>query len=929
MNKNCSYLILVLMLPLGLQGQVLNSSLPDATTLSLSDEYPAYRPNVIENGDFNATDSNNLPVGWNPGSSGRVRTELTTEEAHGGAQSLKMSVLGHLSLESTNAYYLPSDTLYADDDLTLDFWVRVAGTNRSLGDVYLSIQMTDGSDFYNYVFYLVADTISSNSTSTFYFNSSISMNAWHNSIIDVTSAVSQTIGFLPGLRINSIRLYTVSIAQAPVSRIVYLDDLSLSNTTYEAFPSGDFETGMGGLSASDDQDPGAVNATNGVLYLEASSQPGIRSDAKVEGFFLGSDSVSIVSNTTLSLDYLYQGTDQINEYGRLILQFYNGSFSLYVYFYFGYSSSQSKPSNVTTSTYAYRYFFPDAQVGWTHLDLDLYDFRQVFNSSFTLTYIQFFVFSPTSGSSSTALLQVEDIFLFNDPASDPGFEHTWPNGYDSSTLGWGGSPYPSLNRSEDAYEGNYSARLTSETGSVSISRTMAVDFDARGVFTDFQVKILDVDVSMNSYAYISLQFDVGTLYYIFAYNASSFVAFNSSTQVYLLVEISQGSWQTITRDLEADLLIAFGESSLSLRSLSVSTYHSGSDRIEFLVDSLNFILDTVGPELKEIQGPSEVYYHESPQWILDVEDGLKDVSKAWINYQVSGEWFTAPASYNGSAYSVSIPQLPFGTDVVYYFQANDTLGNVSTFNSSSYLYTVGDDVPPTAEIILANNSVVEGTIEIQITAVDEGSNISLVQLLIDGTPSATINATPFTVSLDTRELTNGVHQVQARAVDNAGQEVVTQAITIIVKNGLGPIISPPLVFPEEPQAGTPAIVVVSVVDQSNISSVKLHYRTEGGSWQEQEMIGQDGLYNGTLPAISVGETLEYYISATNELNQTGYQGTAEDPFVYSLATAGILENFLAQAEGYYKQYEFVAGVLAAFSSLLVIRFAISRFKKKK
>lgn len=929
MKKSISLLLIVFLLPVGSQGHAFNSPLGPTNALNLSNSYPAYTPNVIENGDLNATDSNNLPLGWNVGTSGRTRTELTLEDAHGGVQSLKMSAQGYFSSQGTNVYRYPSSNVYAKDDLTLDLWMRVLGTNKSLGDVYLYVQMTDGSNSYYFFFYFVANTLGSNSSSSFYFNSSISLNIWQNSVIDLTLAASQTIGLLPGLRINQLRLYTNSIAQAPTSRIVYLDDLSLSNTTYEEFPSGDFEADMGGLIAANDYDPGTFNVTNGILNLDAHSPNGIQTYVSAGRTFSGSDAITIVPGTVLSLDYLYQGTNESNEQARVYLNLYNGSFSLFVYIYLGNSSVISPPSNFTSSTYGYLYLFPGQQTGWTHFDLDFDILRSFLGTSFLLVTLEFYASSP-SIPSTQALFQVDKVSLLNPPASDPGFEYAWPNGFGSSMLGWVGSSYPSLNRSEDAFEGNYSAHLTSETGSVSISRSMDVDFDTSGVFTDFQIKLLDVDVSSNSYAYVALQFDVGTLAYVFAYNASSIVAFNSSTYKYLLMNIPQGSWQTFTRDLEADLLATFGDSSVTLTSLSISTYRTGSDRIEFLVDSMDFILDTLGPELKEIEGPTEVYYHESPQWNLVVEDELKDVSKVWVNYQVSGSWLAVPATYNGSAYSVAIPQLPYGTDVAYYFQANDTLGNISTFNSSSYFYSVGDDIPPVAEIRLGNNSVVQGTIDVTISAVDVGSNISSVQLLIDGTPLMTLSNGPFTFSLNTRDLANGVHQVQARAVDNAGQEVVTQAITIIVDNDLeGPAISSPLVLPKEPQAGVPAVVVVSVVDQSNITSVKLHYRTEGGSWQEQEMVGENGLYNGTLPAISVGEVLEYYISATDEFNQTGYRGTETDPFTYSLATQGVVENILAQAKGYYQQYEFVAGILAAFSSLLVLKLIGSRFSKKK
>ncbi len=929
-------MLIVLVLPLWVQGNTIVSSEGETIRpMNLSTSYPSYRTNVIQNGDFNRSDADGLPSDWNALSSGLVRNELTTEDVHGGLQSLKLSVQGNYAVETTYAYSSPSTTIYVEDNLVLDVWMKVAGTNATLGSVYFWLQVTDGVTYYNLYFYFVAQSIGSNSSTTFYFNSSIGLDAWQNVVLDLTQASSQTIGSLSGIYISQLRFYAESIPKASTPRITYLDDLSLSNATYEAFPTGDFETDTGGLNLVTDRDAGTVSTADGTVTLNAGSPIGGYSDVALAKNLYGSDSLTILPGMVLSLDYLYQGTNETSEYSRLYLRLYNGSFTLYTFIYLGNSSRYTYSfSNFTSSTYGYRYFFSSQPGGWTSFDFDFSILRDVFTTSFVLTYIELYVTSSFTTAPTNATLQVDEISIVDNPISDAGLEYAWPNGYSNSMLGWYGSPYPKLNRSEDAYEGNYSAYIASETSSVFLSRSMNIEFKGSSIFTDFQLKILDSTIETGSYAYVQLDFDVGAIYYVFSYNASTFPAANSSSSRYLLVEIPEGSWQTLTRNIGADLQSEFGTNEGVLQSVSISTYRLDSDRFEFLVDSLDFIVDTIGPELKTLHGSSKFNYYDVPQWTLEVADELTGVSKVWVNYKAGEGWMTVPASYNGSAYSVGIPQFPYGTEVVYYFQANDTFGNISTFNSSSYSYSVGDDIPPTVELQLANGSVVEGTIEIAIRASDEGSNISSVQLLIDGTEIGSLDTSPFTFSLDTRSLSNGLHLLQARAVDNAGQEGLTANFSLIVDNDIeGPAISVPLVLPAEPLAGTPASVVVSVTDRSNISSVILHYRVDDGAWQEQTMTGQAGLYNGTLPAISEGQSIAYYISASDEFNQTSYRGTESDPFVYSLGSPqdlGMLESYLATAKQYYDQYEFFAGGLATLLLLLVGRLTLARlFRKKK
>src|SRR5205823_5468363 len=79
-----------------------------------------------------------------------------------------------------------------------------------------------------------------------------------------------------------------------------------------------------------------------------------------------------------------------------------------------------------------------------------------------------------------------------------------------------------------------------------------------------------------------------------------------------------------------------------------------------------------------------------------------------------------------------------------------------------------DVTPPTASITSPSaNAAVAGAMNVTIAASDDRA-VSRVDLLLDGTRSGSASTSPYAVSVDTTTIVNGVHVLQARAFDAAG-----------------------------------------------------------------------------------------------------------------------------------------------------------------
>jgi hypothetical protein len=98
-----------------------------------------------------------------------------------------------------------------------------------------------------------------------------------------------------------------------------------------------------------------------------------------------------------------------------------------------------------------------------------------------------------------------------------------------------------------------------------------------------------------------------------------------------------------------------------------------------------------------------------------------------------------------------------------------------------------DTTPPTVTITSpASGATLSGQVSVQIDAVDTGSGVASVQLLLDGSPfGAPDTVGPFAITIDTTQFTNDVHSIGAYAIDFANNVGNATAISVSFSNSVG------------------------------------------------------------------------------------------------------------------------------------------------
>ncbi len=129
---------------------------------------------------------------------------------------------------------------------------------------------------------------------------------------------------------------------------------------------------------------------------------------------------------------------------------------------------------------------------------------------------------------------------------------------------------------------------------------------------------------------------------------------------------------------------------------------------------------------------------------------------------------------------------------------------VGTFNGTESLSSAGpwvmqmvafraaggapsDTTPPTVTITSpASGATLSGQVSVAVDAVDTGSGIASVQLLVDGSPVGPPDTlAPFAITLDTTQFTNDVHSIGAYAIDFANNVGNATAVSVSFSNSVG------------------------------------------------------------------------------------------------------------------------------------------------
>lgn len=117
-----------------------------------------------------------------------------------------------------------------------------------------------------------------------------------------------------------------------------------------------------------------------------------------------------------------------------------------------------------------------------------------------------------------------------------------------------------------------------------------------------------------------------------------------------------------------------------------------------------------------------------------------------------------------------------------------TTKNFCRWTKAQYSPTTVDSSPPTVTINTpAAGATVSGTISVVVNATDN-VGIGRVEVLVDNVLKSTLQASPYTATIDTRPLTNGSHTITVKGYD-VNNLSTTKSITVTVANQQSTVIA--------------------------------------------------------------------------------------------------------------------------------------------
>jgi len=157
-------------------------------------------------------------------------------------------------------------------------------------------------------------------------------------------------------------------------------------------------------------------------------------------------------------------------------------------------------------------------------------------------------------------------------------------------------------------------------------------------------------------------------------------------------------------------------------------------------------------------------------------------------------------------------------------RAYDAAGNVGS--SAVVIVTVSNDTTaPTVSLSSpASGSTVSGTVTVSMAASDNKA-VSRVDLLVDGAVVGSDTTSPYSIAWNSKNVGNGVHTLQARAYDAAGNVATSGGVQITVANdAIAPTVA--IVSPLN-GSSVSRVVTVSVAASDNVGVANLTLSIDG------------------------------------------------------------------------------------------------------
>ncbi|RCS30798.1 carbohydrate-binding protein CenC [Rhodanobacter denitrificans] len=214
----------------------------------------------------------------------------------------------------------------------------------------------------------------------------------------------------------------------------------------------------------------------------------------------------------------------------------------------------------------------------------------------------------------------------------------------------------------------------------------------------------------------------------------------------------------------------------------------------------------------------------------------------------------------------------------------------------------GDTTPPT---VSASESGSSGTITLSANATDN-VGVTRVEFYIDNTLVATDTATPYQATVDSTTLTNGSHNLVAKAYDAAGNVGTSSAVSFSVSNSTGVDTTPPTVSASE--SGSSGTITLSANATDNVAVTKVEFYVDNAlvgtdtATPYQMTLDSTTLANGSHNLVAkaydaannVGTSSAVSFSVSNSTGGTGTQLVQNNSFENGTTpwtqTSGVINN---------------------------------------
>lgn len=281
---------------------------------------------------------------------------------------------------------------------------------------------------------------------------------------------------------------------------------------------------------------------------------------------------------------------------------------------------------------------------------------------------------------------------------------------------------------------------------------------------------------------------------------------------------------------------------------------------------------SIGNSAATFGGESGVY-----QYIANEPWNWKDVDTATVDFDLS---------------------LGFGTKTLYakFMDLNGLVTSVEpitvTFNAPT-----NDAVAPTAAILSPSDGAsVGGQISVNVTATDNIA-VERVELTVDNTALCTTMSAPYSCVWDTGSFINGLHTLQARALDASGNIGVSNAISVTVNN-----VTPDTMPPTSPtnlaiSGLTSSTVTLSWLASSDNISVMGYDVYRINSAQEPQVVGTvtGTTFNDT--GLTPNTVYSYFVRARDTAGNVSADSNIVTATTQAQPTTGVISGKVTNATG--------------------------------